>query len=94
MIKMSSARIKARRYSLPSLSGSGIGSSSGKESSDRKRKVPLDGSEVGSDAKRPAMAITDFVGNLQEAVSKDQLQLSEDSLCCLPGGVCGMRVAS
>lgn len=60
---------------------------------DRKRKLPLDGPEAPElslelpSSKRPAMSITDvMLGNLQEAVTREQLQMSEEAICCLPGG--------
>lgn len=86
---MSATRLQSRRYSLPSLGSSKeCDASSGKENSstgvqaERKRKLN-DSDEPSSDAKRSAISITDIVGNLQEAVTKEQL---EESICCLPGG--------
>ena len=54
------------------------------------RKRALDHPEMTSEAKRPAVSIDSSLdgGQLQERVSKEQLQVSEHTLCCLPGGVC------
>ena len=99
---MSSGKAKTRRYSLPSLGSSPAAQQSGvQEDQDQvvassvdpisssartdgsTRKRALKQAEVNSDAKRPALAIN----NSDEAVSKEQLQVSEHTLCCLPGGV-------
>lgn len=47
------------------------------------RKRPLEeGQSVA--AKRPMFSIADVVGGLQG--NREELQLNEDTLCCLPGG--------
>ena len=48
------------------------------------RKRALSQAEVSSAAKRPATV--EVVEGLYEPVSKEQLQVSEHTLCCLPGG--------
>ena len=53
------------------------------------RKRALNQAEVTSEAKRPAaVGISSEVSEgVHEAVSKEQLQVSEHTLCCLPGGM-------
>ena len=99
-VEMSNAKIKGRRHSFSSIEDAakvvGADAISSKQEPrirltvERKRKTPIDAAEVeeiSSDVKRPAISLVDVVGNLQEVICKDHQQISEESLCCLPGGV-------
>lgn len=91
---MSSCKVKPRRHSLTSLesikqesveaSGHGKENSTSAMQSERKRKRPVNESETVTSSKKPAFSISDVLGGLQGALGKE---ISEDSLCCLPGGV-------
>ncbi len=70
---------------MPSLGGVASPDSSAKAAEGPARKRALDQAEVKSEAKRPAISIGS--DGLHERVSKEQLQVSEHTLCCLPGGV-------
>lgn len=95
----SGGKVKARRHSLPSmasspavqpqeqvLASSDSINSARTDTSDAatSRKRPLNQAEVNSAPKRPAVSI--ISSEVHEPVSKEQLQVSEHTLCCLPGG--------
>ena len=87
--------IKTRRHSLSSLESAkmeGMDSKARAVAGEGARKRPLEGPEglrQSVAAKRPMLSIADVVGGLQgnkEGNPKEELQLTEDTLCCLPGG--------
>ena len=96
---MSCSRLKPRRHSfssLESMTGKQMelecSQSVGKENStstavqaaERSRKRPLNEAEVLVSSKKGAYSA---LAGLQGVLSQEELQVSEDTLCCLPGGV-------